>query len=261
MKDKQISYASSISADKNYDPLDTLLYCQEKSISLSQLYMDKNLSEDATQVKKLRKFSKENNIHLTCHAPKELNSELIDISILKPIKKLLKNEDEKIIIVHFDEDCPIDDAMITIESLTNNGFTVGLENFYKNQNEAEVLLNTAKFNLLLSLSAEHEFSVIPVIDFPRLFIKEISSTTDSLMITKSILANISMLPFPLILHLIDFNDNSQKRNTWTPIGNGLMPYKDIFEIIRTFDINIHHAVLEFESKELADKSLKFLRNS
>lgn len=261
MKDKQISYASSISADKSYDPMDTLLYCKNKSISLSQLYMDKSLAENATQVKKLRKFSKENGISLTCHAPKELNNDLIDISILKPIKKLLKNEDEKIIIVHFDENCPIEEAMVTIESLTNNGFTVGLENFYKNQNEESVLLNTAKFNLLLSLSAEHEFDVIPVIDFPRLFIKGIANNTDPLIITKSILANISLLPFSIILHLIDFNNNSQERNTWVPIGDGQMPYENIFDIIKKFDINIHHSVLEFESKELADKSLKFLRKS
>lgn len=261
MKEKQISYASSISADKNYDPMDTLQYCKENSISLSQLYMDQSLTDDAVKVKSLRKFARENNIRLTCHAPKELNSQLIDTSILKPIKKLLKNEDDKIIIVHFDEDTAVDEAMVTIESLTSNGFTVGLENFYKAQDELSVILNTAKYNLLLNLSAEHEFDVIPVLDIPRLFIKSIAENTDPLILTKTILANISLLSYPLILHIIDVNNNSQDKSTWVPLGEGLLPYKELLDLIRKSDIEIHHAVLEYESKELADKSLAFLKNN
>lgn len=260
MKDKQISYASSISADSKYDPFDTLEYCKQNSIKLSQLYMDQTLTEDAPRVKKLRKFASENNIRLTCHAPKELNSSLIDTSILKPMKKLLKDQEKKIIIVHFDEETAIDEAMITIESLSNNDFTVGLENFYKAQDEISVISNTAKYNLLLSLSAEHEFDIIPVLDLPRLFIKGISENTNPLLLTKTILANIALLPYPIILHMIDVNNNSQERDTWVPLGEGLLPYKELLTLIRNSEIEIDHAVLEYESKELADKSLSFLRN-
>lgn len=261
MKKRQISYASSISADKKYDPQDTLYYCAEKSISLAQLYMDKALSEDASKVKSLRKFAKEHNISLTCHAPYELNNSLIDKDILKPLKKLLKNEERKIIIVHFDEETPIDEAMMTIESLTENGFTIGLENFYKAQDEISVISNTAKYNLILNLCAEHEFDVMPVLDLPRLFIKGISENSDPSIITKMLLANIALLPFSLILHMIDFNDNSQSRDTWVPLGEGEMPYSKLLELIRKSEIDIHHAVLEYESKELADSSLKFLLNN
>lgn len=261
MKDKQISYASSISADKKYDPLDTLQYCKDKNISRSQLYMDNTLAQDAAKVKSLRKFAKENNISLTCHAPKELNSQIIDTTILKPIKKLLKNEEDKIIIIHFDENTAVDEAMITIESLTSNGFTVGLENFYKSTDELSVISNTAKYNLLLNLSAEHEFHLYPVIDLPRLFIKAIAENTDPLILTKMILANIAILPYPIILHMIDVKNNSQERDTWVPLGEGLLPYKEMLKLIRESEIEIHHAVLEYESKELADKSLNFLRNA
>lgn len=261
MKDKQISYASSISADKKYDPIDTLEYCKKMSIQMSQLYMDQTLANDPAKIKKLSTFAKENNIRLTCHAPKELNNEIIDVDILKPINNLLKNEEKKIIIIHFDENAPIDEAMITIESLTANGFTVGLENFYKAQDEISVISNIAKYNLLLSLSAEHEFDVIPVLDLPRLFIKGITESTDSLILTKTMLANISLLPFPIILHMIDVSDNSQQRDSWVPLGEGELPYKDLLNLIRKSEIEIHHAVLEYESKELADKSLKYLRNN
>ncbi len=259
MKDKQISYASSISADKQYDPQDTLQYCKEKKISRAQLYMDSVLAQDATKVKSLRKFAKENKISLTCHAPNDLNNQIIDTSILKPIKKLLKNEEEKIIIIHFDEDIAIDEAMITIESLITNGFTVGLENFYKSTEELSVISNSVKYNLLLNLSAEHEFPVYPVLDLPRLFIKAIAENTDPLILTKMLLANIALLPYPLILHMIDVNNNSQERNTWVPLGEGLLPYKEILKLIHESEIEIHHAVLEYESRELADKSLNFLK--
>ena len=256
MKKSKISFASSISFDKGYAPMDTLAFCKEKNIKRAQLFMDKSLMGNAQQIDKISKFAKQNNIAVTCHAPTPLNKNFTNKELLDSLQKILKYQDEKKVIIHFDPNAPLAEIMMTIESINDAGLTICLENFYPETSRYEVIQNISAFNIILTLAAEHEFNLIPVIDFPRLFINNIKDHADSLLLTEMLINTVAIVSNRLILHLIDFDNYDQKRNSWVPIGEGKMPYKTIFNSMKKLGIEIDEAVLEYEDKKLATNSVE-----
>jgi hypothetical protein len=62
----------------------------------------------------------------------------------------------------------------------------------------------------------------------------------------------------IILHLIDSYDSSQKRATYCPIGEGYIPYQELFDFILKTNTPVSDIILEFEDKINPIKSRKYL---
>ena len=135
MNKNSISFASSVSHDKNFDPMDTLLFCKANAVNNAQLYMDKKLLNNRDKIVQIAKFAKENSIALLCHSPVSLNSSIVNKKLISAFNELLKYHEEKKIVIHYDPDVSIADSMMSIESLINAGLVVCLENFYPNQDQ------------------------------------------------------------------------------------------------------------------------------
>lgn len=260
MNRELIGVGTSISKEKNFDPMDTLLFSRDNTIAIVQVYLDYDLIDSPDYIREIREFAKENNISLTCHSPEKLNKKTLSESILSAVGELLIYQKEKRIVVHFDEQEPLKDILTHIEKMNKNNLTVCLENYYEGKDEKTFLGNIDTYNSIFNLAEKYKFSVYPVIDFPRLFISDIFNRYDSLVLAEQAIDNCAKHSFRVILHLIDFLDYSQQRDSWCALGKGLMPYKAIFDYAREREIIYDHCILEFEDKKLTLESMSETEN-
>lgn len=256
MKRQLVGVGTSISREKNYDPMDTLLFAVEHDIALVQVYLDYDLIGTHDYIIEIREFARKSNITLTCHAPEPLNEKLVSEDIFSAANQLLIYQEEKKIVTHFDENEPLKKILAHIEAVTNNGLTVCLENFHEAKDENTFLANIDTFNSLFGLAGKYDLPIYPVMDFPRLFVTEIFNKYDSLVLAEQLIDNLAKHPFKVILHCIDFlNYDHTSRDSWCALGKGLMPYKAIFEYARGKNIVYDHCILEYEDKGLTLESL------
>jgi hypothetical protein len=141
-----------------------------------------------------------------------------------------------------------------MQTLNNNGITVCLENYYRYEDRDSLVTNITTYNLLINQAAAQKLDFYPLIDIPRIFIHSFEQF-NSLFICELILNNISFVKKNIILHLIDFNDNRQRREDWCPVSTGKMEYAVLFDIMGRYSLNVEYAVLEYEVSDLAKKSL------
>jgi hypothetical protein len=255
-----IGVGTSVSKDKNWDPLDTLQFARENNTKIVQIYLNDDLIAHPGLINDAREYAEENDMLLTCHSPEPLNKKALSKKNIAAANELLMHQAEKRIVIHYDEKEKLDDCLMCIEELYENELIVCLENYYVQKETKNFARNINIFNSIFTLAMQEELPVYPVIDFPRLFISGIIENVNSLLITKQILDNLSMLSMKVILHLIDFTDYGQQRNSWCAIGKGLMPYKEIFEFIHEIELDIDHCILEYEDKKLYLESLTAVRS-
>ncbi len=237
--------------------MDTLLFCVENDIALMQVYLDYDLINSTDYLIEIRKFAKESDIILTCHAPEFLNEKLLDTTTLSAAQLLLAHQEEKKLVVHFDENETLKRMVAGIEAVNRYDMTVCLENFHKTRDEKLFLRNIDTYTSVFSVAEKYTLSVIPVIDFPRLFDSDIFNHYDSLVLCEQIVNSLALHAPKIILHCIDFMDyNHSNRNTWCALGKGLMPYKTIFEYAKQQGLSYDHCVLEYEDKKLTIESLE-----
>ena len=256
MNKKLIGTATSVSKDKNYDALDTLEFAKENDISLVQVYLNKELSTQPALIAEAAFFAEKNNIKLICHLPTALNSSVFENNTIPRVKELLTHQTQKKIVLHFDEAVHLADALDYIEKLNREGLQVYLENFYADKSDTALLKNINTFTAIFSAAKKNNLPVTPVIDLPRLFIKNIVNRFDSLFLTELVLHFLNIHSYPIALHMIDFSNYSQDRNSWVAVGKGLMPYKEIFDFCKSERVVFDLCILEYEDKQRCLHSLK-----
>ena len=245
-----IGVATSVSKNVNYDPIDTLQFSLQYNIKFIQIYLNENIIFNKSKIEKIRTIAYQNDKVIICHSPYFLNENAISKTMISAAIDIMYFQKEKNIIFHFDERENLADSIEYIKILNNRGLSVYVENFYQNNNEISFINNTNKYNCLLILSKYHNISAFPVIDFPRLFISPIVKHFDSLFICKQLCDLVVELDLPTIIHIIDFTNFNQNRNCWCALGNGLMPFSEIFSFIKKKRCLIDHVMLEFEDKRM-----------
>ena len=255
MNKNLLGIGTSVSRDRDYDPMDTLDFAKETGIPVVQVYLNDQLLTRPELIEDICEYAGEKDLRLTCHAPEPLNTNGLSPAIITAAKKLLAYQEEKKLIIHFDENERLDDCLHHIDHLYQHGIITCLENYYVRRDVKSFAHNNRIFKSIFAVARAKGLPMYPVIDFPRLFISGIVEHINALLTTKKILDVLSMLSYKTILHMIDFSDHSQKRNAWCTIGKGLMPYKAIFEFMSEIDLAIDHCVLEYEDKVLCERSL------
>lgn len=133
-----------------------------------------------------------------------------------------------------------------------------IENYYQIKTKDALIKNHNAYTQVFHRAKEKNLKIIPVIDFPRLFIKPLFQNIDALFMTKILLHDLSLATDEIFLHIIDFAKHTQKRDEWLPVMEGIMPYKDIFSYLEKYKFQVLSAILEFENLEIGTKSIKTL---
>lgn len=253
---EKISLSTSLSSNFDWDPFYSIDKTKKSKIDWCQVFIGENFVKDSLLSEKVAKKCKDS-VSLIAHSPVDLNNNALDDIVLKNIKQLL-TYNKKLVVFHHDYTYPIEKTLKVVKELNNYGVTVLIENFYANKEKEEVLKNIQSFKDMLLKSKDLDLDLFPLLDIPRLFIRDIAEEMNSLEETINLLKYISELNVPLYLHLIDCQDFSQGRDSWCAIGSGIIPYKEIFSTINNLKINIPLVVLEFEDMDHVDESIKYL---
>lgn len=252
---EKIALSTSLSYRHNWDPIFSLDLTRKFCINKIQLYLGNNFSNSAL----IRKINIEYSTYFKfiIHSPVNLNYGALNSDIIQNIKDLIPGQRK--VVYHHDLSCNLRDSLDIIEKLNSEGITVLLENFYP---EAESVINNINSYIdVICGSANRGLKLYPLIDIPRLFIRHISEKYNSMELTKKLLFSVKDLNPNLYLHLIDVESISQSRDTWCSLGNGIIPYKDIFNIISYLKINIPMIILEYEEEKHIDGSLDYLKRN
>ncbi|MGD9200088.1 MAG: hypothetical protein PVI26_00870 [Chitinispirillia bacterium] len=250
MNQNIIGVATSVSKYVNYDPLDTLQFSLHYNIKIIQIYLNENILFNARKIEKISTIARQNDKIIICHSPYFLNKNGISEKIISAANDIMQFQNEKKIIIHFDERENLTDSLEYVKILNNRGLSVCVENYYQNKNETSFINNLNRYNSLLILIKHFNLSAFPVIDFPRLFITPIFKNFDSLFICKQLCDLIAELSLPTTVHFIDFTNYNQNRSCWCELGKGLMPVFEIFSFLKIKHCIINHLILEFEDKRM-----------
>ncbi len=244
---EKIALSTSLSYKHNWDPIYSLELTRRFGINNIQIY----LGDPVLTQKIIREYS--GGFNFIFHSPVDLNFDALNSKTVQIIPGI------KNVVYHHDLSCNLSDSLDIIKKLNSVGITVLLENFYS---EPDLVINNIKSYIdILNESVKRGLKVYPLIDIPRLFIQDISNKYDSMELTLGLLDSIHNLDVRLYLHLIDVDNISQSRETWCPIGTGIIPYKKIFIYITSLEIDIPMIVLEFEEEKHIGESLDFLNKN
>lgn len=259
MKRDKIGIATSLFKHNGFNSFDTVDFAVENDVSTVQLYMSEHLEFNNGDIDKIRTLFEQKSLKMIVHSPHYLNKEVLDGHHTASLGKIFPDRARKIVIVHYDENCSLHEALKAAEDLNRAGITVALENFYQGKTERALLENINGYTNLIREAVRAHRDIIPVIDFPRLYIDSFKNYAPSTL-TKLLLHNISTVTKDIILHMIDTKDPKQQREDWVAIGSGIIPYPEIFETLDHYQFNIHSAILEFESVELGRESISYLQD-
>lgn len=243
-----IGVANSISANFQFDPLDTIEFARQGNFEIIQIFLNDKLLEETTLLEALRngqeKFSQ-----VYYHAEGFLNEEFLKSEYRQKLYRFLRQTDTPNYIVHFDERANIDRLLRVVETLGKEPAKIFIENYFSCPGKIDAEKNLKKYLALFTLSGNFGHSVYPVFDIPRLFHRDLEFTNaEALEWCYQILNFFGNRNIPLLLHLIDATSPDQSRFNFSAIGQGCIPYQDIFKFIRKTRPKLAGIILEYEDK-------------
>lgn len=243
-----IGVANSISANFQFDPLDTINFAKQKNFEILQVYLNDGLLDKSDALQSIGKASAEfQNIFF--HAEGYLNEEFAKSEYRSKLYQYLNRIDDPKYIIHFDERENIDKLIRLVDLLGKETANIYVENYFIGEGKVSAEKNLKKFLALFTLSTNFGTSIYPVLDIPRLFHEKLEfSEAESMEWCYQILNFFGNRHIPLLLHLVDYQSASQMRSEFTAIGDGYIPYDKIFSFIAKTRPHISGIILEFEDK-------------
>src|SRR5262245_29676100 len=116
-----IGVATSVGWDgRAYDTLAALAYARAHAFPLVQVYLNPELAADADARREVVRQS--GGLHLLCHAPAVLgDGPATDPAVTAAARDLLRQETEKWVVHHFDENQPVEATLAWAERLLADG--------------------------------------------------------------------------------------------------------------------------------------------
>lgn len=248
--ENNVALSTSFSANYSWDPIYSLELTKKYNLKFCQIYIGDNF-KDKTLVSRINKF---NDIDFLFHSNYNLEPSGIikgEIDIINSI-----NSKNKYVVFHHTIKVSLEDVLDSIKLLNSMGITVLFENFYEDYDRVEESVNS--YIEILKTSIDRGYKLLPLIDFPRLFIDKAIEDNDPISLTYKLLDAVKLANTPLYTHLIDCRDSSQKRDSWCQIGDGSIPYNSIFSYIKKLEISIPLHILELEEEEQIPGSVDYL---
>lgn len=248
MKNPSIGIANSVSANFDFDPLDTIKFAKQANFDVIQIYLNQHILDDEKLLAKIQKhqnaFKK-----VYYHAEGFFNKDFPNGEYYQKLIRFLKNIENSNYILHFDEKIDIDKLFKLTDDLSADGIKIFIENYFQKSSKAASEKNIKKYTALFTLVNTVENIIFPVLDIPRLFHKKLRlKKTDALEWCYQLLNFFGNRNIPILLHLIDSKDRDQSRTSFCAVGEGYIPYQEIFDFIKKTKPPISDIILEFEDK-------------
>ena len=250
-----IAVATSIFAENKFDPFLTISYAEEKNISAVQFYMSENLQKDKSQIEKVRDLCAKKSIKMLCHSPLMLGNASADTTHCEALVSIFPDGADKYCIFHFDENCDVDLMVLDCKKLVEFGIIPCIENFYMDKSRHGLVANIEKFLAFFDRIHTQNISVLPVLDFPRMFIEQFTNF-HPILLSELLIQKFARQK--IIIHAIDSVSPQQKREDWCAIGRGIVGWIDIFDFIKKSGVFVENVVLEYESTDFIDESIAVL---
>jgi hypothetical protein len=254
-----IGVANSISANFQYDPVDTIEFARQGKFDILQIYLNENLLDTKEILATIRNQQSEFK-QVYYHAEGFLNEDFLKNEYRQKLYQFLLSVDSPNYTIHFDERSNIDKLIRFLETLGNEPVEIFIENYFLSTGKVEAEKNLKKYLALFTLSTNFGHTIYPVFDIPRLFHQDLGFTVEeALEWCYQILNFFGNRNIPLLLHLIDADTPDFSRLNFCPIGQGCIPYDTIFKFIRKTRPNISGIILEFEDKINPLQSREYIR--
>lgn len=243
-----VGVANSVSANFQYDPLDTVEFARQGKFEIIQIYLNDQLLKEDKVLAAIRKaHPKFQQIYY--HAEGFLNEDFLKSDYRRKLFQFLEEVDSPNFILHFDERANVDKQIRIVETLGESAAKIYLENFFLSPGKVEAEKNLKKYLALFTLSSNFGHTIYPVLDIPRLFHQDLGfSAAEALEWCYQILNFFGNRNIPLLLHLIDATTPDFSRFNFSPVGQGCIPYREIFKFIAKTRPNIAGIILEYEDK-------------
>lgn len=243
-----IGVANSVSANFDFDPIDTIKYAAQEGFETVQIYLNAELVSNEKVLEKLQsqasQFEK-----MYFHAEGFFNKEFPTSKYYEDLILFLRPIKDPNYILHFDEAINIEKLFDLTDKLASQGIKIFVENYFQKSKKENAEKNIKKFTALFTLANTTENVIFPVLDIPRIFHKKLGfKKAEALRWTYQLLNFFGNKNIPILLHLIDCNDPSQSRHSYCALGTGYIPYLEIFEFIKKTKPPISDIILEFEDK-------------
>jgi sugar phosphate isomerase/epimerase len=255
-----IAVATSIFAESRikYDPFETIKFAEENKIPAIQFFIDEKKQGNLPEIDKIRDLCQKSAIKILCHSSKRIGSASHDTAHCKALATIFPHEADKKCIFHFDENADIDLMISDCEKLVNFGLVPCIENFYDDKTRHGLDANMEKYLAFFDIIKEKNIPVIPVIDFPRLFVEEFTNF-HPIALAEQLIQKFAKQK--MIIHAIDsVSPHQDDRNNWCVVGSeeGIVGWKDIFEYIKKQSVSVEYTVLEYENIDNIQESIQNL---
>lgn len=248
MEKPLIGIANSVSANFDFDPLDTIKFAKQANFDVVQIFLNEKILDDEKLLSELLKhqnaFKK-----LYYHAEGLFNKDFPNGEYYQKLMRFLKNIEHPNYILHFDEKIDIDKLFKLTDELSADGIKIFIENYFQKSSKGSSEKNIKKYTALFTLVNTVENIIFPVLDIPRLFHKKLRlKRADALEWCYRLLNFFGNRNIPILLHLIDSKERDQSRTSFCAVGEGYIPYSEIFDFIKKTKPPISDIILEFEDK-------------
>ena len=245
-----IGIANSVSANFGYDVFDALKYEEQSNFDLIQIFLNSTHINDAIFLKKLKDYLLgSNDKPVYFHAEGFLNREFQRSEYSKKLFEFVSNFEHKKLIIHFDETEQLEEILDIISYFSDHEPILYLENYFRLSGKVNAEKNLRKYLALFTLANSQQFNLAPVIDIPRFFNASLKFTNDEALQWCFELFNyFGNRGIPILLHLMDATKPTQERNTYCTIGEGYIPFREIFQFMLKIKVPIEGIILEFEDK-------------
>jgi sugar phosphate isomerase/epimerase len=245
-----IGIANSVSYNLDYDPMDTIRFMGQSGFDLIQIYFNKKLINDTQKLQSLIKQVEDQSLsNVYFHAAGEFNQDFLNTDYRETFNKFLENFEQPRVIYHFDENEELESMLQIVDKFAAQNRVLYLENFFQGEGIQKAEKNLRKFTAVFSLVNNLDTRIYPVIDIPRFFHQKLKFTLqDALGWCYQILNFFGNRDLPVLLHLIDSHKASQERNDFCPVGQGYIPYQEIFKFISKNQVAVEGIILEYLDK-------------
>jgi hypothetical protein len=259
MTPPSIGVANSVSANFDFDPLDTIKYAAQEGFETVQIYLNEKLLNDGKVLSRIRsQLAKFKRVYF--HAEGFFNKNFPEGNYYESLLLFLQHVENANYILHFDEAINIEKLFDLTDKLASQGIRIFVENYFQKSKKENAEKNIKKFTALFTLANTVENVIFPVLDIPRIFHKKLGfKKAEALRWTYQLLNFFGNKNIPILLHLIDCNDPSQSRHSYCAVGEGYIPYSEIFEFVKKTKPPISDIILEFEDKINPVTSRKFIQ--
>ncbi|MCK5453351.1 MAG: hypothetical protein KAJ16_03260 [Calditrichia bacterium] len=262
-----IGIANSVSYNLDYDPLDTIQFMGQSGFDIMQIYVNKKLLEDSQKLRALSKQLKDQSLsNIYFHAAGEFNQDFLSTDYKEAFFKFLENFEQPRVIYHFDENEELESMLRIVDHFVARNRVLYLENFFQSGGVQNAEKNLRKFTAVFSLVNNFDIRIFPVIDIPRFFHQKLEfSSQQALSWCYQILNFFGNRDLPVLLHLIDAHKANQERSGFCPVGQGYIPYQEIFKFIGKNRVAVEGIILEYLDKvntlQARDNLLKIIGES